>query len=1421
MSRVTKTIFVKVLTFDPVGGRMIPVPNARLLCEAKGWLWDPDLSDGSHTTDTNGLAQVVVNYDEANEDNLNPFFTITIPAAHRTIAAIPVPSGSSPFTLPEQWQTRHYVNHRIPRISVHADATNPLELFVGLDCQLRLAYADFDSSGKRNPIALPQDTARVHLADYDEFLWIDWLDADDTMTGFGVNPTPAPGVAVPARDAYPYFDVYPTAPSALDQLPAPPPTAPRAWLDPPGMPVGTLGGGSFEQVGTVAVDSSGYVFLIDGNVVRRFYPDGTLCETIALPAPGFNNPAGLVVDQYRNLFVADTGNRRILLFQPDWTDGRLAGTKGRYRLRNIGGSTSFSPSVSGLTLFNQPMGMAVVSRRSVDEPDLLAVADAAGKQVHVFRIDLTTSGSNQANRATTGLNVALNLLASFGTASTTPPVDGQFSEPVAVAADREGRLFVCDRALHRISRWAFNSTSSYTHEATWGAAGGSSGNGAGEFNTPVALAVDSKSQYLYVAETGNQRVQRLDLNGSHLVHWQHSYADGTRFTPRSVAIDTRCEIYVTDAVNRRVLRGRVFNASGNPLPDATVPITDAAVVGTPWTAKTDPSHFNAPQSVYCDRDSKLWVSDTGNNRLLVYERNPAGVLVTATAPVATGMDRPVGVVRDVEGNLFVVNAGNHRVRKYDATLTFQTELGGGPGNAANQFNDPRGMAIAQRVEPMLYVADRGNNRIQILRRDGSFTGSISTVGSVTLNAPEDVAIDLRGNVYIADTGNGQIVCLDATHGFIRQFTLTAPGATGTVTRQPCGISVDSENKLIVTDRAQQIVFRVEPDGTLIAFWDLKNLLRQDVGSNSVYYPELARMLVFAAPSRAVVDAKGLLAVADTGHDRVRLIRSFSHLPMSLFDLGEGEPDISLRAYTRADWSADVQRQLKVNVGDLSIFDDAHNFIAEPIADFARDHYDRHQILSATNSTNAAINVLQVLRLAQRWLRHLTRTDESPHRWGDNPRAQKLDVDLTQERGALHPWDSDAIKLGRDLDSAGAVTTEGRTIEAWDDSVVVHEWAHWVFDRSTRPYPPFAQRGGDHRNHQIIHPNLAASEGFAEYHEMFWGSEFTSTNRLRGFPMAGGLSTNLTILATNPDDPSTERYLFGGVATATLPTFDTPGKGLENEGYFANTLWQVHQAIVSPDILFADSSNFWYFHNCFVSETESQRFVKLLRKALRLFPNHPTSAEFNQGTRLYLKQILAQAHLEFPDLAPVIQAIYELNNQLMPTIALSEGTSSTTAGTPVASEVPIPAGQTKSLIVRVADGSDRPLTGYNLQFQVGNAAAYAFPDASPSVQHGQRTPAAPPPTDLYRATNSNGIVRINYTAPAGAAGTIETLTVTYQPDFDTDASLAPPNKTDNWETTLRKNYLYELRTVAKTWAGTGNNFGAKVSVPVRFNVQPAT
>ncbi|MBN1931246.1 MAG: hypothetical protein JW786_06520 [Desulfobacterales bacterium] len=1404
MAYRTETIYVKVLTYNPAQGNMIAVPGAELLCEDSRFLYDPDLSSGTPTTNNNGVAEVEITFDEDEENSLNPFFTITIPEANRTVPA--AGPADEQITLPDEWVTRHYHNRRIPRIADYTDPNAPLEIFVGLHAHLKFAYPDFSASKKRNPIAVPEDTVQVYLADYDAFIF-DWLDPDDTLEGFGYNPNPKPGesknIAVGEDDQYPYYDVWPTVPCALDNAP----TEPKAHIDVPYAPLARLGGGSFNQTGPLAVDHHGFVFMIDGNEVRRFYPDGTYIETIAGPGSGVSlvNPKGIALDQYRNLFIADTDNDRIVIYRPDWKDGHPLSVDGRYKFYRY-----FGASGTAGGQFDSPQGLTVVHERKVDGEEWLAVTDAGNHRVQVFVIRRQVKGNDSdynANRVEFPFDFDLVHLTEFGAppAGTVvgTPVAAAFWEPVDVTSDRDKCLYVCDQEWHRVSRWDFNAAgNSYAHQADWEKSGGGSGSSNREFDMPVAVAADTMNNTIYVADFNNQRIQRLDNNGNHLLNWNMGLSGPP--TPIGVAVDPRSEVYAADGADQRVVRGTMFDPAGTAKADGDAPDS----VGDPWTPISEPGHMFEPGYTYFDVDGKLWISDTGNNRVLIYNRNAAGELEPDSTPSITGLHKPVGIVKYETGDVFIADSNAHKILQYDASLTHVTDIGTGTAAGSNNdFNSPMGVCVAKQAEPVLYVADKNNNRVKYHKLNGDYVGSITTDGTRNLDNPEDVTVDADGHLYIADTDNARVL----------QFNLTMDGPVTTAPSfvreirprgmsfiKPCGVSLDEENKLIVTDREQDMIFRLESDGDVLAYWDMNNFVRQDADSGTDYYPELARLLRFNKPSRAAIDKQGLLAIADTQHHQVRLIRSYTQLKLNFFDIGQGVfeklPDISFRVVGEADWRQSLGLEVDLDK-ELS---------TDPDENVARDQWDYQGLLSSEEFDSVIVNVLKVTRVFQKWFKKHSQAAAEERRWGTEDTAHSLNIDI-EENSSFYALD---VNLDRDEDGS----PHGRGADGWDDAVVAHELAHWLFAKNTGPYPVqdlnffrWIRISATHWGSLIHSYDLALSEGWAEYVMHFWGNHYGSTDRVRGYGFWGK-----SLLNIGEEDRPYER-LFGGAANPP-PDFDEPEKGLRNEGYFSNALYQIHRAISDTDVLFADSPAYWHGYNVPVNNDIATRFSNSIWKTLERFQDDPPFID--GGSRVFLTQLIDQFYNNVPQYAQIAQSIFELNNQLMPVLTVHEEIAPGDLSDALDEEFDLPVTVQKILVFKVTTAGGQPLEAYNLKIEIlsGSASHYSLdpPGPSPAKRHGLETPASPPANELYRATDSDGYVKIKCLAPGGT-GASELIKATYQPDFDHDETFAPPSAGDDHATTIRKLYLYELRAAAKVWSGTDNNFGALVSKQLEINI----
>lgn len=1441
-------VHVRLLTLDPVRGTFVPVRGASLELVDDGPI-DRSLATAG-PTDGDGRAVLQVTEDTS---GLSPFFVIGLEGATPVLPA-GAPAAHR-FSLPESWETLHWGDDRLRGIERHSSREEALEIYAGLPARLDLETPDPHPTGLGNPAPLPEDTLRLHLADSD-------LCFDDTLTGTGFDRPRNRVADVGEGEEYPYHDHFPTAPHVLD-LPAAEASRPRAWVDPPGAPVASLGGGGFRSVGPLAVDHHGFVFLIDGEEVQRFYPDGTWCETVVPPEEAGRGflPAGLAVDSARNLYAADPGRDRIEVFR---LAGELGGS-GRYEHRATLGPVLLDtahPVGTGdpRDHLNRPAHVAVMRSERPDDRELLVVANEGSGRCLVFLLDPEARG--------------ILLASGFGEAPADPATPEQIREPGGIAADRHGRVFVSDRALDRITVWRIDRedlTPQAAHRATWPADGG------GAFEAPGTLAFGPADGRLYAAEEG--RLRRLDPGApgeepaapARAALWTAGdlpSADDA-LEALHLAADARGELYLADRANRRVVRLSLFDAEGRAIPAAGPP---RAV--SEWAAGPGGEAFRDPSYVFLSASGRVWVSDTGNDRLVGFDRDPVtGELTREETFSSAPLRAPRGIAEDPDGNLYVADPVRGRIHRIAPDLGDETLLGG----EERPFEEPTAVAFLPGDPPRLVVVDRARNELRFQGLDGALGEPIAEADGEAFDAPEDVAADGAGGVYAADTGNRRVVHLDLGQDPPAARSIRPAGA-GIGWEEPSGVAVDSEGKLIVTDRGKGRVFRLAPeDGTVLAFWDLTHLLprsaavgssvagevrfagglrvagepvpvaggqarrvsvagrleifegaaaapsdthdleagdwvfvadRSDVeerrllalrspdagGVHGPRRPELARHVLFERPSRAVLTPEGVLAVADAGRHRLRLVRAATRLPVLLFELGRGpfgeRPDISFRGRTDGDWRGEEDLGLRLSVEPAEPGDplELPPAVQKEILDFVGDLYENRHRLAPGPRLNEAVHVMGVARQVQRWMIHLTRTDDPEHRWGRGEGARRrLRVNLrTGSRKSYFRSANDQVSLGVDGSGAGA--------DSWDAGVVAHEMGHWIQHHSIGfDFPYELEDEGQHFLKQLIDPNVALIEGFADYIGLFWGTESGAPDRIRGFPREGAPS--LDQLATNVREPTSFRDLFS-----------SPGLALENEGYFANALWQIHHAAVEPEILFADSSVFWHHHNQALPEARSRLFVELFRRTLRAAPSED---EQNHGSEFWLRQILERAHVLGDAgrswLPRTVQAILELNNLLMPTLLVEPAT------------VQVRPGETAALTARLVDAAGRDLPGHALRFEIPAVAAgsgrYRFPGPAPAPPPGGvRGRSDGEASVLVRATGPDGRVRLEV-APAGDVGTLdEGVRVSYQPDFHTDPVLAPPEAGTDRETLLRQLYLHHLRAAAN------DRHGAAVRtdpIPVRI------
>ncbi|MFV9506273.1 MAG: flippase activity-associated protein Agl23 [Oscillochloridaceae bacterium umkhey_bin13] len=206
------------------------------------------------------------------------------------------------------------------------------------------------------------------------------------------------------------------------------------------------------------------------------------------------------------------------------------------------------------------------------------------------------------------------------------------------------------------------------------------------------------------------------------------------------------------------------------------------------------------------------------------------LVAQSVADLPSGGVGPTGAVTDAEGQLYLADTGGHRIHVYSPTGELVRSFGSF-GSAADQLYEPRGLAIDNQGN--LYVADTWNARVvkygpdgRVLATWGSGSQDLAdgrratiTDGDPTRNeanplgffGPRGIAVDNRGNVYIADTGNKRVIVTDDEGTFLYQ--IGSAGAGPGQFNEPTSVAVDAQGNLYVADTWNGRVQVFAPDGT--------------------------------------------------------------------------------------------------------------------------------------------------------------------------------------------------------------------------------------------------------------------------------------------------------------------------------------------------------------------------------------------------------------------------------------------------------------------------------------------------------------------------------------------------------------------------------------------------------------------------------
>jgi sugar lactone lactonase YvrE len=418
-------------------------------------------------------------------------------------------------------------------------------------------------------------------------------------------------------------------------------------------------------------------------------------------------PAGIDLDSAGDVFIADTADDRVLVFDTPLTSDAVADV--------VLGQNDFAhynpDSVDAEGLFNP--AQAAVDKNST--PQHLYVADASNSRV---------LGWNDATSFANGAPADLVLgQPDFftGTGNTGGESLSTMAGPVGVAVDSKGNLYVADTSNNRVL----------------------------EFNAPFAACANT------FPCVGGAAANVLGLTGSSTQSCVAASAT-TLCGPKGLSLDPNDELFVADTLDNRVL------GYFTPLSSSTADIVFGQGIATSFTT-SDCNHPSStisasslcrPSAVASDPSGNIYISDFTNNRVLEYNETNAPSNVTANAVLgqnglftsgdcnhpsntrsAAGLCNPQQVVFDTAGDAFIADAGNARVLEFNTPLT----LTAAPGS---------GDAIADRV---------------FGQADNFTAGACNFAGSPAASTecgPVGVALDTAGDLFVVDAGNNRVLKYD-------------------------------------------------------------------------------------------------------------------------------------------------------------------------------------------------------------------------------------------------------------------------------------------------------------------------------------------------------------------------------------------------------------------------------------------------------------------------------------------------------------------------------------------------------------------------------------------------------------------------------------------------------------------------------------
>lgn len=599
-------------------------------------------------------------------------------------------------------------------------------------------------------------------------------------------------------------------------------------------------------------NAQGVITTIIGNGMASFGGD----ETLAVNA-NLTNPSGVVVDGGGNMYIADTGNNRIRMVNTDGIISTVAGN----------GNAGFSGDEGAATeaTLNAPIDVAL------DAEGNLYISDNENhriRKVNTLGVISTVAGNGNAEFNGDG-----------GSA-----IDASLNSPKSIIVDGNGNLFIADNFNHRIRMVSPNGI--ITTVAGNGNAffGGDGGPATEASIVDVSGVFVDEDGIIFISGARSHRVRKIGLNGiittvagnggsgiaGELNGDGGAAVEAQLSFPIDVFGDNQGNIFIADQFSNNSIRkvdtqGIITTVAGNS--------DGGGVLHEGFSGDGGPAteaSLGLPSGVFADGNGNLFIADFFNNRIRKVDTE--GIINTVAGngdpgfggdgvtAAEAGLNRPTGVIKDNAGNIFVVDSENHRIRKVNPLGEISTVAGNG---------------------------------------DQAFSGDGGPATEASLSLPRDIAFDSVGNMYIADEINHRIRKVDS-QGIITTvagngeafFGGDGGSATDAAVVDPTSVFVDGDGNIFIVGTRDNRIRKVDINGII-------NTVAGDGNGgesgevNGDGGPATEAQLSF--PSDVFVDGTGNIFIADQFNNVIRMVNQ-EGIITTVAGTGNGD-DFAKRGFT--------------------------------------------------------------------------------------------------------------------------------------------------------------------------------------------------------------------------------------------------------------------------------------------------------------------------------------------------------------------------------------------------------------------------------------------------------------------------------------------------------------------------------------------